>query len=275
MTCRRTRFLAMVLALLLAGCSDPESEIAKTDYGAAAEFACAAGDKPGAAGVVDGERTEQGADYNLRTPANYNPRIAHPLIVVYAPLRSSAAGNEWFTRLTRVATAAGFIVAYAQSRSLRIPSIVDLGTIPGRIAAKWCIDTERIYLTGQWQGGSVVTALAALEQTRGLAAAIAPSGAGFTGEDMEALSCPDPLPVMVMHSKDDELYPGFGPPAAKWWASCNRCEAEPRALAKGCVAYPNCAKGVATLYCEGGGEHVRWFERNTRVIDFFRSVAQR
>lgn len=257
------------LAVLLGGCSDPEGEVSETDYGEAANFACAAGEKPGAAGATDGEETEEGILYNLRTPANYNPRIAHPLIVVHAPAGSGASGAEGYTRLTRIATAAGFVVAYVESRSMQIPSLVELNALPGHVAAKWCIEPVRVYLTGHSNGGTISTALAVLEQTRGTAAAIAPSAAGFTGKDLEEFSCPDPLPVMVMHNKDDSLFPDYGSQTAKWWASCNRCEAEPQAVDQDCVAYPNCADGVATLYCEGSGGHSRWPRRNAAILDFF------
>jgi polyhydroxybutyrate depolymerase len=261
------------LVLLLGGCSDPENEIAKADYGAAVNFACAAGEKGGVAGVTNNERLETGIRYNVRAPANYDPRIAHPLIVVYAPAGSGASGAEGYTRLTRIATAAGFIVAYVESRPMRIPSIIELGAVSGGVAGKWCIEPERVYFTGHSNGGTISTALALLDETRGTAAAIAPSAAGFTEKDLKDFSCPDPLPVMLMHSKEDDLFPGFGAQAAKWWAWCNRCEAEPQTLADGCLVYPNCAKGVTTLYCEGSDGHARWPDRNATIIDFFRNVG--
>jgi polyhydroxybutyrate depolymerase len=263
------------LAALLAGCSDPESEIAEADYGAAAKIACAAGEKGGAAGATNNERLETGVRYNVRAPANYNPRIAHPLIVVYAPGSRGAWDSESYTQLTKVATAAGFVIAYAGSRPMQVPAIIELGAVSGAVAAKWCIDTARVYFTGHSNGGTISTALALLEETRGTAAAIAPSAAGFTEKDLEDFSCPVPLPVMVMHSKNDHLFPGYGAQAAKWWASCNRCEAEPQALANGCLVYPNCAKGVATLYCEGDGLHISWPDRNATIIDFFRKAGAR
>lgn len=226
----------------------------------------------GQAGITDTERTAHGIRYSVRTPANYDPAIAHPLLLVYAPAGLSRFAAERLTDLTYDATSAGFVVAYADSHRLSIPVIIELGTIPGLIAQKWCIDEQRVYLTGHSDGGTVASALAFLEETRHIPAAIAPSAAGISGTDLASYPCPAPLPVMVLHSANDTLFPGFGAQAARWWAACNKCDLTPRGSAdNGCVAYPNCAGGVVTLYCEGTGPHPLWPAFNQTIIRFFRS----
>ena len=92
----------------------------------------------------------------------------------------------------------------------------------------------------------------------------------MNGKDLAEYSCPEPLPVMVMHSRNDTAFPGYGAEAARWWAACNRCDPTPGPKdAHGCVAYPKCANGVPTLYCEGSGAHEDWPPMNTAVLDFF------
>jgi polyhydroxybutyrate depolymerase len=248
-------------------------ELAAASYEAAARAACEAGTRPGATGRSDEERTGKGFGFSVRTPANYEATRAHPLIVVYAPRGSPRGLVERYVGLTRAATAAGFVIAYADSQELSPPTIVALAEIPRAVAKRWCIDESRIFLTGHSDGGTAAEALAFRPETRGLAAAIAPSGAGVRDADLAAETCPPPIPVMVLHAKSDWVFPGYGAEAARWWAACNRCDLEHPALrADGCRAFPGCAEGVETLYCESEGGHLDWPARNDTLIEFFRGV---
>ncbi len=216
-----------------------------------------------------------GIRYNVRTPANYDPRVAHALLMVYAPASLSASASERFTGLTTIATSAGFVVAYSDHVRNSIPVIKELSTIPHLIAKKWCIDERRIYLTGHSDGGTVALAIAILEETKHIPAAIAPSAAGFTKADLAEFKCRTPLPVMIMHSAKDRLFPGFGAEAIAWWGTCNQCDLTPgKQMGNGCVAYPNCAGGVITLYCEGTEPHAKWPSLNQSIVDFFSSTAR-
>lgn len=246
-------------------------EVADYEYPARpASPACARGTRPGRAGIVDGERTPAAIAYNVRTPSNYDPTVVHPLLMAYAPAGGTASGSERVSGLTTPATRAGFVVAYADSRRLSIPVIRELGAIPRLVARKWCIDERRIYLTGHSDGGTVALALAILDETKALPAGIAPSAAGFSGEDLARYTCRPPLPVMVLHSAKDTHFPGYGAQSARWWAACNRCDvAKPRRLANGCVAYEGCAPGGPTWYCEGTTGHAEWPGLNDTLLRFF------
>jgi polyhydroxybutyrate depolymerase len=238
---------------------------------AAAAARCEPVVRTGQAGVTDTESTAHGIRYSVRTPANYDATIAHPLLMVYAPAGQNRFASERLTSLTYDATSAGFVVAYADSRRLSIPTIIELGTIPGLISKKWCIDEKRVYLTGHSDGGTVASALAFLEQTAPMPAAIAPSAAGINGADLAPYKCPAPISVMVMHSANDHLFPGFGVQAAAWWAVCNGCDPAPTPIDNGCVAYPHCTRGVMTWYCEGTGSHTTWLALNQAILHFFSS----
>ncbi|MGH7961281.1 MAG: alpha/beta hydrolase family esterase [Candidatus Binatia bacterium] len=235
---------------------------------------CEPGTRPGSAGVTDDETTAKGILYNVRTPDDYDPQIAYPLLMVYAPAGMSATGSEKFTGLTPYATAAGFVVAYARHRRMSIPTIMELSTIPSLIAKKWCINEKRVYPTGHSDGGTVALALAILEQTRQLPAAIAPSAAGMRGSDLTQYACPAPLPVMMMHGARDRHFPGFGSEVAAWWAACNKCDPTPGPpMENGCIAYPRCTDDVTTWYCEGNGSHATWPALNTAIVKFFSAVS--
>jgi polyhydroxybutyrate depolymerase len=233
---------------------------------------CEPGAKSGPAGASNDEKTSAGIRYMVKTPVNYNSTIAHPLLMVYAPAGTSRYESETFMSLTQEATAAGFIVAYADNRKLSPKAIEELAEIPGLIEQKWCIEQKRIFLTGHSDGGTVAMGIALLKGTRHIPAAIAPSAMGIRGEDLKEQSCPNPIPVMVMHSNHDSLFPGYGKEAIQWWAACNGCEtANPVQETNGCVTYRGCKNNVTTRYCEGTGMHREWPGINKAIVDFFRS----
>jgi len=249
-----------------------DSEIAPYEYPASEPVVCPPQSRPGPAGDSPAEETPRHVRYSVKTPANYDATRAHPLIVVYAPHGANRFLSERFVGLTRAATRAGFVIAFADSRPLDLATIEDLGVIPDRIAARWCVDERRIHLTGHSDGGTVATAIALQQKRTRRPAAIAPSAAGFRKDDLGAFPCPPPLAVMVLHNRDDEHFPDYGAQAAQWWAACNGCASPPQRREDGCLGYPACRAGGATLYCEGEGGHAAWPNHNEAMLDFFRSV---
>ena len=234
---------------------------------------CDAGTKPGTAGASNDEKTPTGIRYMVKTPVNYNPTIAHPLLMVYAPGGRNRYESEEYMYLTQEATAAGFMVAYADHRTMTPKTIEELAEIPGLIEKKWCIDMKRIFLTGHSDGGTVAMGIAFINGTKHIPAAIAPSAVGIRGEDLKEYHCPNPLSVMVLHSNQDTLFQGYGKEAIQWWAACNGCDiASSVKDADGCITYTGCKNNVTTRYCEGTGPHPEWPGKNKVVIDFFRAV---
>jgi polyhydroxybutyrate depolymerase len=285
----RTTIVAVAIGLLLigvigegtiqyAGRSDAEAVNRGKMIGEAvytvndSTLRCEPGAKPGHAGASNDEQTAAGIRYMVKTPVNYNPSIAHPLLMVYAPARTNRYESEDFVHLTQEATAAGFIVAYADHHVMNPETIEKLAGIPELIEKKWCIDRKRIFLTGHSDGGTAAMAIAFINGTKHIPAAIAPSAAGISGEDLKAYQCPNPLPVMLMHSSHDTLFPGYGNEAIQWWAACNGCDTTSLVKdAEGCVTYRGCKNNVATRYCEGTGSHSKWPGSNKAIIEFFRS----
>lgn len=234
---------------------------------------CEPGTRSGRGGGSDDEKTASGIRYMVKTPVNYNASMVHPLLMVYAPAGTNRYASEGFVHLTQEATAAGFVVAYADHRTMTPKAIEELAAIPGLIEQKWCIDKKRIFLTGHSDGGTTAMAIAFLNGTKHIPAAIAPSAMGIRGEDLKTYQCPNPLPIMVMHSSQDTHFPGYGKESIQWWAACNGCEtAPPIKDADGCVIYRGCKNNVTTRYCEGTGTHTKWPGNNKTIIDFFRNA---
>ncbi len=215
--------------------------------------------------------TGAGIDYLVRTPASYDATIAHPLIVVYSPAGvTQPTDTEGFTGLTPDETARGYVVTYVNHVT---PDVNDteIGTVASDVAARWCIDEHRVYVTGHSDGGSITTILA-IQGMVPTPAAIAPSAAGVQASP--DIPCPaPPLPVMVLHSSNDALFTGFGFGMADWWSECFACAAASPALPDGCVPHGGCADGVEVQYCEGNAAHGVWPQHNADMLDFFDRFA--
>jgi polyhydroxybutyrate depolymerase len=267
--------ILITLTLFFSEDNDEFSQMGNASYsGDKIHARCDADTHPGESGAFNGESTGEGIKYNVRMPLNYDSTIAHPLLMVYSPAKSNRAKTEKMTGLTLKATTAGFIVAYADHPELSPTSTIELSTIPGLIAKKWCVDEKRIFLTGHSDGGTAAMALAFMAGTKHIPDAIAPSAAGIDYQDLRDRKCPKPIPVMIMHSANDHLFPKYGVQSSGWWAACNKCEPIPEKIKNGCMAYSGCVNGVKTWYCEGDKLHAQWPGINDTLIDFFVSVGR-
>jgi polyhydroxybutyrate depolymerase len=263
---------AAIAGIVLAGCEPDPVQVGTFDYSAESLPAgtCKEASRSGKPGISDDEVSANGLNFSVRTPANYDATIAHPMFMVYAPAGRSRFGTERMTGLTLAATSAGYIISYADHERISPSTLPRMAEIPKQVAANWCVDDQRIYLTGHSDGGTAAMGLAFLEETRHLPGGIAPSATGIRGSDLVEYSCPDPLSVLVMHSREDSLFPGYGKETVEWWAACNQCSAEAKASGQtGCQTYSDCAPGTRTWYCEGNGAHGKWPEINSTILDFF------
>ena len=227
--------------------------------------------RPGEAGDTDGLLLESlGVFYNVRTPPDYDPSVFHPLIVVYAPGGGSAEAGETLSGLTPPATAAGFVVAYADSYIPTMPtSIGQMADIAVAVAERWCIDETRIHYTGDSGGGTTAGRVGAYDTGTLPVASIAPVAGGVPVSELREIDCPSPRHVFVHHTTGDNVFPvgsGFGEAVAQWFADCYACaEARPDG---DCRWWPGCADDVAVGYCQPEGPHGLWPD-NAALLDFF------
>lgn len=243
------------------------------DYAATAAATCDS-TRTGAPGYTESVRTPKGVPLTIVTPANYDARRPHPLLLVFAPAGISRFEVERVTGFTAPATRAGFIVAYAEHPPLGLDTTRDLGRAATQIAQRWCVDAGRVFYAGHSDGGSVSHMLAVLPDSRQAVRGIAPSGAGVRATDLAAHGCPAPRPVMVSHAVGDKTFPGWGEETARWWAACNRCSSRTALQPEGCVVYEGCASGAPTRFCATSGGHARWPGNAQAIVDFFRSALE-
>ena len=265
--------LIAALALLLGACTrtpDPADDSRMNyRYPADLKVSCPTGSLS-AIPAEDGQRINAAQfSYQVRTPANYDARFAHPLLVVYAPAGASAGQTERLMKLTATATGHGFIVTYVDHRPMSKRNVLGLGGVSRSVAEHWCVDARQVFHAGHSDGGTVAAALALLPQASAGVQGIAVSAAGFQKQDLEEMHCRAPIPVMIMHGSQDKLFPGWGREAAQWWAQCNGCKAPVHDPDKsGCVEYSACAPGNPVLYCEGAQTHSEWAGLQGRIVDF-------
>ena len=161
-------------------------------------------------------------------------------------------------------------MVYTDHKQLNISTIEQLGAIPGLVAKEWCVDESRVSATGHSDGGTASLMLAVIEKTKNVPATIAPSAAGVTDKDLEAYQCHAPIPVMIMHGKNDKLFPGWGAQTSAWWAGCNHCDVTKTKTLRAAVVRIKAVPQVEpTLYCEGTGSHRDWPNLNRVMLEFF------
>ena len=254
-----------------AGAGAGGSSGAAAGTGGAPPVDCAPGDKDGAASGSSDESTAGGIRFIVRTPPDYDATRAHPLLVVLSPRVNNATPEtlESFTGLTSDAAGRGYIVAYANwFDPVQAANHTDADTIRTLVADEWCVDAARVYYTGHSDGASVATLLA----TNGApVAAVALSAAGIDSTNPPFGGCVAPVPAMVIHSADDEIFPPpeFGVKPADNWALCSSCGAPGSALPDGCVPYEGCVAKSEVQYCETTGSHYVWYGLNQSMLDFF------
>ncbi len=268
MTSRNAGCAALALLAMLCACGPAKVDLGQADYAALAlPTQCAAAVPSGASNEI---ATPGELRISVRTPANYDASLAHPLLVVYPAAGQNRHASEKYLGLTRDATARGFIVAYPDHRPLKLKTFDVLGEVPATVAKNWCVDPRRVWLAGHSDGGTAASALVFLGKSSLPVTGIVASAAGLRAEDLRAYACPAPRSVMVIHGTKDKLFPPpqYGRDAAHWWGQCNRCESKTIAANNGCIEYVGCAPGTRTLFCEYDGGHARWPGMNGAMLDF-------
>jgi polyhydroxybutyrate depolymerase len=113
------------------------------------------------------------------------------------------------------------------------------------VAAKVCVDRDRIYSSGMSSGGFMSSALACLHGD--VFAAVAPVAGTFFDDRCDS---DDPVPYLTFHGEQDDVVPfeGFGiATAAASWAERNGCDPDPTEVVIGNTT-------ARTWTCPAGGE---------------------
>ena len=229
----------------------------------------------------------------VHVPSGYTGTTRVPLVLNLHGSRSSATGQERFSGMDAIAEADGFLVAYPQGLiaapvgwDWNVPGAGLLGggqvppdaasdvqfltALPGVLGQRYCIDPDRVDVTGFSGGARMASQLAC--SSSATFAAIAP---------VSGLRRPQPCPltraiaVVAFHGTDDPVdpYEGHGqaywtysvPHAARLWAETDGCHTLTQSSTTagggaeaGFAEYRGCADGVTVELYTLVGEGHEW-----------------
>jgi polyhydroxybutyrate depolymerase len=241
--------------------------------------ACAPGSRTGHADLNDGIKTSDRLTIAVRTPSDYDPTRAYPLLVVFPPAGAGRTRrrSENFYDLTTEATRRGFVVAFSDHRGSSPAAAAQQAKVAETVAAFFCIDEKSVSYVGHSDGGTMAEAITAdMPKASIVPRNIAASGAGITGNDLAAMPCPATQAVLIVHSRTDEHFPGYGRGSAAYWGRCGGCKTpDLSAAADGCHPFDGCAEGRRVTYCQTSLPHDRWPPMNNFILDFIQGNAAR
>lgn len=237
--------------------------------------ACAPGGRTGQAGLDDSVKTSDGLRIMVRTPRDYDPTRAYPLLVVYPPAGYDRRRSEIFYGLTPEATARGFVVSYSDHLRLSQQGVSQQAKVAATVESLFCVDPASIAYLGHSDGASMAEGIpASVPAAAAAPRAIVASAAGIAREDLDTMPCPSVPAVLIVHSRADALFPDFGRGAAAYWGQCAACApADLDGIAEGCRDFSGCAEGRRVGYCESSGPHSRWPGMNAAMLDFIQGAA--
>lgn len=246
----------------------PEVEPAGPDAGTVA--ACHPGSRIGRADLDETIRTTDGLKITVRTPRDYDPTRAYPLLVVFPPAGVDRRGSEIYYGLTTEATQRGFIVAFSDHLALSRRAVMQQAAVAATVAALFCVDAGAVAYLGHSDGGSMAEGIPAFAPRSGFAPrAVVASAAGIAREDLATLACPSAPAVLIVHSRTDRRFPDFGRGTAAYWGECASCApADLDTLENGCRDFSGCTEGRRVTYCETAEPHERWPRMNSIILDF-------
>ena len=212
----------------------------------------------GQAGRHDQERTPSGLPLTVVAPLNYQADKRHGVLVLFPPAGFSREMAEHYYQLTTQANTHGYIVVYSNAVALSKRALQLQSEVLPWVMQHWCVDEQRIVFAGHSDGGSVTTGLTVRPASNApQPSRVVISAAGLTEEDLQQETCPSPLHVTVLHNPQDELFPGFGAGAVRWWGQCMQCSASVQTERSGCQLR-QCAQGRSLRFCETTQPHTRW-----------------
>lgn len=267
---RNALFLIAVLSLFFVRFSPPAPppplvRAAEGSVGKAG--ACAAGEKKGKPDYDQGT-TRGNLHVSTRTPSNYDPTRAYPLIIAFPPAGYDRARSEALYDLTAEATRRGYVLAFPEYLRVDRQTLGEQATVFASVAERLCVDADDVTLLGFADGGVVAERVPTLPNLGFTPRMVVASAAGVRDDALNG-ACPAVQNVMILHGADDRLFPGYGRSAAAHWAKCAACASEDfGGGATGCHEFKQCASGRRVVYCETEGGRGRWLDQKTQILDF-------
>lgn len=217
--------------------------------------------------------------YLLHLPPG--PRVPRPLVVLLHGRSGNGAGEARLSSFDAIADSVGALVAYpdgyhrswADGRGATpadragVDDVAFFRALVGDVAARWPVDSSRIYVAGMSNGGFMTERLVC-----DAADLIAGAGvvAATLGKTLAARCHPvRPVPVLTINGTDDPLVPYAGgtlgggrgevlgaEASLTAWAAWNRCTGTPRVREGADTAGDGTTVSERRYACPGGADVV-------------------
>ncbi len=189
--------------------------------------------------------------YYLHTPPDLDEGGSYPLLIFLHGAGGTGEGFQSWLRAHEITDSAGFITVYPDgleeswtigcqesctfAEELGADDVAFLDALVGHLADHLPVDTDRVYVAGYSQGGSMAYVYGC--QTQRPLAGLAVVAGLMHRNVAETCQPPNPFPVVVTHGTLDLLafYEGFGeegpflsvPDAVDFWRQTMACQPEP------------------------------------------------
>lgn len=212
-------------------------------------------------------------------PSNYDPDVPAPVLFA---LHGMGIDGAFFKSWANLGSAFGdrYVVVYPNALenssgvtewlSHEMPDIYFFDAMLELLSTTYCLDAERIFVTGHSSGGYETNAIGCRRSDviRGIAPQ---SGAGPI-----VSPCEGPVAAIIIHGDHDPgVLPVEGENSRDYWgnaAHCSLASSSPASFNEVCVEYSGCDEGYRLAYCSYDGDHNLWSEAPQAMLDFFESL---
>lgn len=220
-------------------------------------------------------------DFILEVPERVRPGEAVPLLLVFHGWGHSGEGVWQASQFRRISDLGPAISVFPEGLPVglfgrppragweieRIDGNRDIALVTAlidRLERDYCIDRQRIYVTGFSNGGYLSHLLGCVMGDR--LAAIAPVAGG---DLLVACEPKRPLPVMIHHGVLDPVVPIDRARSARdRWVRVDSCrDSQPEGS---CTRYTDCREGAEVVFCEEQIQHSWPLAATQRIWEFFR-----
>jgi len=200
--------------------------------------------------------------YYVKLPANYDPDTPYLALFVFHPTNNPLdwaeknAGfesNEGKDRAIRIYPGAG-----NNSAGWGAADVEFFGPLYTEITSSFCVDTARVFATGESSGGDFSSILGCeyADKLRGIGPCATKPVNGYP-LDATKRTCKSKVSAVVIHGKNDMVVgPANGPATRDFYVAVNGCSATSQPVdgftdaMSNCVEYQGCADGYPVFFCQ-------------------------
>lgn len=210
----------------------------------------------------------------VHVPASYDPTTPTPVVIDLHGRTSNGTQQEWLSHMLAKSDAAGFIVVHPESStsptswnsgagccdpaySSHVDDVGFMKQLYDELAARLCIDSDRVFAGGLSNGGYLAHTLACEMSDR-----IAAIGSVAGLLQVEACPVTRPMPIFDVHGTEDPIVSySWVDATIDFWTDANGCTSEATTYQQGvatCVTHGGCDAGADVVLCTIAGGGHQW-----------------